>query len=88
MLAQSFIPAQDMHILVNPANPQAGPWYPAPPEDNPNATLRTTEWTFSFGELTRFRAKRSSRQELLGKQSAGLAPQGELPPFTGHRFTR
>ncbi len=57
ILAQSFIPAQDMHILVNPANPQAGPWYPAPPEDNPNATLRTPEWTFSFGELMRFEEK-------------------------------
>ena len=55
MLAQSFVPAQDMHILVNPLDSRAGPWYPAPAEGE--TTLRTPEWTFSFGELMRFRGE-------------------------------
>lgn len=54
MLAQSFMPAQDMHILVNPADTKAGPWYPAPSEKDTDTSLRTPEWTFPFSELMRF----------------------------------
>ncbi len=57
MLAQSFMPAQDMQILVNPADPDAAPWYPVPPRKAENPNLRTPEWTFNFGELMRFNAK-------------------------------
>jgi hypothetical protein len=52
LLAQSFIPAQDVHILVNAYNPQGSPWYcPDYLADN----LRTPEWTFTPYELMRFR---------------------------------
>jgi len=45
MLAQSYMPAQDMHILKNPRNDS--PWYP---EDFGN-TLLTPEWTFQKNTL-------------------------------------
>ena len=49
LLAQSFIPAQDMHILVNAYDTQ-GPWY----RTNFNGKLQTPEWTFHSEELQRF----------------------------------
>lgn len=57
MLAQSFTPAQDLHILVNPSDLKAGPWYPVPERTTANPGLRTPEWTFSFNELMRFKEK-------------------------------
>lgn len=50
MLAQGFMPAQDMHLLRNLAQPPLGPWFDANFPD----TLRTPEYTFSKGELRRF----------------------------------
>src|SRR5262245_19513806 len=42
LLAQSYMPAQDMQILRNPELRALGPWYDA----NFGAILRTPEWTF------------------------------------------
>jgi len=50
LLAQSFMPAQDMHVLVNPSSPALSPWYEADFGD----TLRTPCWTFRRDELRRF----------------------------------
>ncbi len=50
LLVQSFMPAQDMHILRNPANPQS-PWYDA----NVGKVLITPEWTFKNVKLKRFK---------------------------------
>jgi len=51
MLAQSYMPAQDIHILVNPNNEDISPWYHlAKGED-----LITPEWTFQTGSLKKFR---------------------------------
>ena len=49
LLIQSFMPAQDMHVLKNPANTDGSPWY-APP----TADLVTPEWTFAKGSLRRW----------------------------------
>ena len=49
LLAQGFMPAQDMHILRNPAS-SSGPWYNL----DFGQTLRTPEWTFAAGDLRRF----------------------------------
>jgi hypothetical protein len=49
LLAQGFMPAQDMHILRNPAS-SSGPWY----DLDFGQTLRTPEWTFAAGDLRRF----------------------------------
>ncbi len=50
LLSQSYMPAQDIHILKNPSNPES-PWY----EDNPTEPLRTPEWTFAPGSLRRLK---------------------------------
>ena len=42
MLAQSYMPAQEPHILVNPRNTRLSPWY----ELDFGETLYTPEWTF------------------------------------------
>jgi Domain of unknown function (4846) len=50
LLAQSYMPAQDMHILRNPSDQQLSPWYRLPTD----GTLQTPEWTFSVKDLKRF----------------------------------
>jgi hypothetical protein len=50
MLGQSYMPAQDFHVLKNPAGDVIGPWY----RMVPGATLRTPEWTFSWNDRSRW----------------------------------
>ena len=50
MLAQSYMPAQEMHVLINPREPGLGSWYRAPA----NGSLETPEWSFPPGSLRRF----------------------------------
>jgi hypothetical protein len=50
LLAQSYMPAQDIHILKNPQDPQISPWYSIKFGD----TLITPEWTFKRTDLKRF----------------------------------
>lgn len=50
MLAQSYMPAQDIHILVNPSDYKLSPWYDLDFGD----ILYTPEWSFVRGELKRF----------------------------------
>ncbi len=50
LLAQSYMPAQDMHILLNPGNPGISPWYAW----HPDQELVTPEWTFPAQALHRF----------------------------------
>lgn len=52
LLLQSYMPAQDMHLLKNPRSPDGSPWYPVPAQ---KAELVTPEWTFPAGALRRFR---------------------------------
>lgn len=56
-LVQSYMPAQDIHVLDNPAHP-GQPWY----EWNNDATLVTPEWTFPVGSLRRFKPARDCLQ--------------------------
>lgn len=51
MLAQSYMPAQDIQVLKNLNDPQISPWYPL----NFQNELKTPEWTFKEGDLKRFR---------------------------------
>lgn len=48
MLAQSYMPAQSIHILKNPADPDGGPWYDA---GQANDLITTPEWNFRKEEL-------------------------------------
>lgn len=50
LIAQSYMPAQDVHILVNPKNKKLSPWYSANFENE----LYTPEWTFDKKHLKRF----------------------------------
>lgn len=51
LLVQSFMPAQEVHLLRNPAAP-GHPWYPAAA----TGELVTPEWTFRTTDLRRFPA--------------------------------
>jgi hypothetical protein len=51
LLAQSYMPAQDIHVLRNPGDPGGGPWY----DTAFGEVLETPEWTFRRGDLRRFR---------------------------------
>lgn len=53
MLAQSYMPAQEIHILRNFAAADDLPWYVVEEGDQ----LATPEWTFDWSELKRFPEK-------------------------------
>jgi hypothetical protein len=50
MLAQSYMPAQDIHVLLNPSNEFLSPWY----EANDEKIIKTPEYRFSKYELKRW----------------------------------
>lgn len=50
LLAQSYMPAQDIHILVNPLNKNFSPWYTV----NDEALIQTPEYTFTREELRKW----------------------------------
>jgi hypothetical protein len=51
LLLQSFMPAQDMHILTDPAAGNASPWYRLPAQ---GTDLVTPDWVFKAAVLRRF----------------------------------
>lgn len=51
MIAQSYMPAQDIHILINKNNLAISPWYEL---DETAEHIYTPEWTFDMNELKRF----------------------------------
>lgn len=51
LLAQSYMPAQEVHLLRNPNNHSLSPWY----RYQPGKTLVTPEWSFDPGHLKRFK---------------------------------
>lgn len=53
LLAQSFMPAQEIHILKNPENPD-NPWYEA---DEDGIAIVTPEWTFYPCDMKSFPVK-------------------------------
>lgn len=50
MLAQSYMPAQQTQVLINPSDANISPWYSLEGIDQ----LRTPEWTFDIDRLKRF----------------------------------
>ncbi len=50
LLAQSYMPAQDIQILKNPSQPGISPWYSIPPLNH----ISTPEWVFSLDQLKRW----------------------------------
>lgn len=51
LLAQSYMPAQQIHLLVNPNDNAISPWYRLKKTDK---LLKTPEWTFQMSDLMRF----------------------------------
>lgn len=50
LLLQSYMPAQEIHVLKNPASPDGSPWYATPVA----FPFVTPEWVFPAGSLKRF----------------------------------
>ncbi len=50
LLAQSYMPAQDIHVLKNPGNTDLSPWY----EVNEENIIITPEYSFTKNELRRW----------------------------------
>ena len=50
LLAQSYMPAQEIQILTNPNNSSLSPWY-----ELKNGQIETPEWSFKSEHLRRFR---------------------------------
>ena len=50
LLAQSYMPAQDIHVLVNPMDENLSPWY----EVNEENKILTPEYLFYRNELKRW----------------------------------
>ena len=48
LLAQSYMPAQDIHLVKNPTDPALSPWFRADPAQT---ELETPEWTFKTNQL-------------------------------------
>ncbi len=51
LLAQSYMPAQQTHILLNPSDKEISPWYRL----RDGEQLITPEWTFAWDDLKRFK---------------------------------
>jgi hypothetical protein len=52
LLSQSYMPAQDIHLVINPVNNSLNPWY----EVNGQEMIETPEWTFKTNQLKRWQA--------------------------------
>ncbi|KAF5051729.1 hypothetical protein DSECCO2_416040 [anaerobic digester metagenome] len=50
LLAQSYMPAQEIQILINPDSPEISPWYSLECSNE----IHTPEWNFKKSELKRF----------------------------------
>ena len=50
LLAQSYMPAQDVHILINPSNKTLSPWYKVNDDD----AIETPEYIFTANELKKW----------------------------------
>ena len=51
LLVQSYMPAQEIHVLKNLNKPAISPWYPLDPSA---ASIQTPEWRFAPTNLKRF----------------------------------
>ena len=51
MLAQSFMPAQELHVLKNNKIKDLSPWY----KIDTSRELTLPEWSFDWGDLKRFK---------------------------------
>jgi len=64
LLMQSFMPAQDMHVLKNPRSQDGTPWYAIPAAGQ---QLITPEWIFAAEQLRRFKNEPLHGQSFLSR---------------------
>jgi hypothetical protein len=50
LIAQSYMPAQQIHVLRNPSDEKLSPWY----KIKSSGIIETPEWTFTTNDLRRF----------------------------------
>jgi Domain of unknown function (4846) len=50
LLSQSYMPAQDIHVVINPVNNLLSPWYSASELE----IIQTPEWAFKTSQLKRW----------------------------------
>jgi hypothetical protein len=50
LLSQSYMPAQDIHVLVNPGSTELSPWY----STHSGNEINTPEWDFTRNDLKEF----------------------------------
>ncbi len=50
LLSQSYMPAQDIHVVINPMDNNISPWYSASALE----TIQTPEWVFKTSQLKRW----------------------------------
>lgn len=50
LLANSYMPAQDIHVVLNPVSDEISPWYSA----NNTGAIMLPEWTFTARQLRRW----------------------------------
>jgi len=55
LLAQGYMPAQQIHVVRNPSSPDGSPWYRV----GDGETLTTPEWRFAWDDRWRFADLRS-----------------------------
>ncbi len=51
LLAQSYMPAQDIHVVINPVNVKTSPWYTLTANES---IITTPEWQFTTQQLKRW----------------------------------
>ena len=79
LLAQSYMPAQDLHVLRRPGS--ESPWYDA----QAAGALITPEWRFRFSDLQRFSAVDCQRDEPLHVGGDIVPPRRLHPGRIDHR---
>jgi len=75
LLAQSYMPAQDIQVLKNPMNKNLSPWYQL---DVNNTTIETPEWKFNSTDLKRFAGE--------GGGTPNPFMVSQMPFFRGHHL--
>jgi hypothetical protein len=51
LLAQSYMPARDIHVVINPVRPASNPWYTVTANES---IITTPEWQFTTKQLKRW----------------------------------
>lgn len=71
LVAQSYMPAQEIHIVTNLNSPETSPWYII---DSNTTSIHFPEWTFSASELKRFKKEEQTTISANGRIHESTLP--------------